>query len=76
MPRQRLTLPRIAAFKPKSEGFLWDEDAPQLAVRVRASRARDRRRQNRRDQTYDRQRADGFEQRETVLLERPVNRRS
>jgi len=37
MPRQRLTLPRIAAFKPKSEGFLWDEDAPQLAVRVRAS---------------------------------------
>lgn len=37
MPRQRLTPPRIAAFKPKSEGFLWDEDAPQLAVRVRAS---------------------------------------
>lgn len=37
MPRQRLTLPRIAAFKPKSDGFLWDEDVPQLAVRARAS---------------------------------------
>jgi len=40
MPRQRLTLPRIAAFKPKSEGFLWDEDMPRLAVRARPSGAK------------------------------------
>lgn len=37
MPRQRLTLPRIAAFNPQGEGFLWDEEAPRLAVRVRPS---------------------------------------
>ena len=37
MPRQRLTLPRIAAFSPKKEGFLWDEESPRLAVRARAS---------------------------------------
>ncbi len=40
MPRQRLTLPRIAAFKPKGEGFLWDEDMPRLAVRARPSGAK------------------------------------
>lgn len=40
MPRQRLTLPRIAAFKPPGEGFLWDEDMPRLAVRARASGAK------------------------------------
>ncbi len=40
MPRQRLTLPRIAAFKPEGEGFLWDEDMPRLAVRARASGAK------------------------------------
>lgn len=40
MPRQRLTLPRIAAFKPAKEGFLWDEDMPRLAVRARASGAK------------------------------------
>lgn len=37
MPRQRLTLPRIAAFHPKGEGFLWDEEMPRLAVRARSS---------------------------------------
>ncbi len=37
MPRQRLTLPRIAAFNPKGEGFLWDEDMPRLAVRARST---------------------------------------
>ncbi|MDY0048025.1 MAG: integrase family protein [Thauera propionica] len=37
MPRQRLTLPRIAAFKPEKESFLWDEDMPRLAVRARPS---------------------------------------
>ena len=40
MPRQRLTLPRIAAFKPEKESFLWDEDMPRLAVRARPSVAR------------------------------------
>lgn len=40
MPRQRLTLPRIAAFNPKGEGFLWDEDMPRLAVRARSSGAK------------------------------------
>jgi integrase len=40
MPRQRLTLPRIAAFKPDGEGFLWDEDVPRLAVRARATGAK------------------------------------
>lgn len=40
MPRQRLTLPRIAAFNPNSEGFLWDEDMPRLAVRARPSGAK------------------------------------
>ena len=40
MPRQRLTLPRIAAFNPPSDGFLWDEDMPRLAVRARASGAK------------------------------------
>ena len=40
MPRQRLTLPRIAAFNPKGESFLWDEDMPRLAVRARASGAK------------------------------------
>ncbi|NMG16738.1 tyrosine-type recombinase/integrase [Aromatoleum bremense] len=40
MPRQRLTLPRIAAFKPKGDGFLWDEDMPRLAVRARPSGAK------------------------------------
>ncbi len=37
MPRQRLTLPRINAFNPTSEGYLWDEDMPRLAVRARPS---------------------------------------
>lgn len=37
MPRQRLTLPRINAFSPTSEGYLWDEDMPRLAVRARPS---------------------------------------
>lgn len=37
MPRQRLTLPRIAAFNPKVEGFLWDEEMPRLAVRARST---------------------------------------
>ncbi|TYC54736.1 DUF4102 domain-containing protein [Zoogloea oleivorans] len=40
MPRQRLTLPRIAAFSPKTEGYLWDEDMPRLAVRARPSGAK------------------------------------
>ena len=40
MPRQRLTLPRIAAFNPKTEGYLWDEDMPRLAVRARPSGAK------------------------------------
>jgi integrase len=40
MPRQRLTLPRIAAFNPTSEGFLWDEGMPRLAVRARATGAK------------------------------------
>ena len=40
MPRQRLTLPRIAAFNPPSDGFLWDEAMPRLAVRARASGAK------------------------------------
>lgn len=37
MPRQRLTLPRISTFNPTSEGYLWDEDMPRLAVRSRPS---------------------------------------
>lgn len=37
MARQRLTIPRIAAFKPTGEGFLWDEEMPRLAVRARPS---------------------------------------
>lgn len=40
MPRQRLTLPRIAAFNPKTEGYLWDEEMPRLAVRARPSGAK------------------------------------
>lgn len=40
MPRQRLTLQRIATFKPAGEGFLWDEEVPWLAVRARASGAK------------------------------------
>lgn len=35
MPRQRITLPRIAAFNPPNGGYLWDEDMPRLAVRAR-----------------------------------------
>ena len=40
MPRQRLTLPRVAAFNPTSDGFLWDTDMPRLAVRARPSGAK------------------------------------
>lgn len=38
--RLRLTLPRIAAFNPKGEGFLWDTEMPRLAVRARPSGAK------------------------------------
>ncbi|MDT3668939.1 MAG: integrase family protein [Aromatoleum sp.] len=40
MPRERLTLFRIAAFNPTGEGFLWDTEMPRLAVRARPSGAR------------------------------------
>ncbi|MCK0509162.1 tyrosine-type recombinase/integrase [Aromatoleum anaerobium] len=40
MPRQRLTNPRIDAFKPKTESILWDEDMPRLGVRARPSGAK------------------------------------
>lgn len=40
MPRQRLTLPRIAAFNPTAESYLWDTEAPRLAVRGRPSGAK------------------------------------
>lgn len=40
MTRQRLTLPRITAFNPDKESFLWDEDMPRLAIRARPSGAK------------------------------------
>lgn len=40
MPRQRLTLTRIAAFNPATESVLWDEDMPRLGVRARPSGAK------------------------------------
>lgn len=40
MTRQRLTLPRIKAFNPDKESFLWDEDMPRLAIRARPSGAK------------------------------------
>lgn len=40
MLRQHLTPTRIAAFKPKTEGFLWDDEMPRLCVRARPSGAK------------------------------------
>ncbi len=38
--RKHLTPTSIAAFKPATEGFLWDDVAPRLAVRARPSGAK------------------------------------
>ncbi|SBT05705.1 hypothetical protein ACCAA_260066 [Candidatus Accumulibacter aalborgensis] len=40
MPRKHLSPTSIAAFKPATEGFLWDDVAPRLAVRSRHSGAK------------------------------------
>ncbi|MER2518990.1 MAG: integrase family protein [Candidatus Accumulibacter phosphatis] len=40
MPRKHLSPTSIAAFKPATESFLWDDVAPRLAVRARPSGAK------------------------------------